>query len=153
MKFEAMILTVSFCRLYVCFDKGPNGSPTYDKAGFELDYNKVANWMRPKPYNKNSMVRGMEKTIEKRIREEKRMAEIFFEKGEAPIDSSYRFADYWKDRVSKDLNVPWHKIGVEHFEQWEKSGFKKARKGEYENFSEPEKERMRRLHEGCTLRK
>ncbi len=82
------------------------------------------------------------------------MAEIFFEKGEAPADAEHSMGvDYWKDRVSKDLNVPWHKIEVKHFEEWEKRGFKKARKGEYETFSKEERERMMRLHSGCLLRK
>ncbi len=72
-----------FSSLYVCYDKGPNGSPTYDSSGFELDYEKVADWMRPRPYNKKAMVRGMESSVENSIRKAKRMAEIFFEKGEA----------------------------------------------------------------------
>jgi hypothetical protein len=49
------------------------------------------------------MVNGMDRAIEKGAREAKRMAEICFEKGEAPIDAEYSMAvDYWKDRVSKD---------------------------------------------------
>jgi hypothetical protein len=39
--------------------------------------------MRPRPYNKKAMVRGMESSVENSIRKAKRMAEIFFEKGEA----------------------------------------------------------------------
>jgi hypothetical protein len=54
--------------------------------------------------------------------------------------------------VSKDLNVPWHKIEVEHFQEWERRGFKKARRGEYENFSTAEKERMMTLMSGASLR-
>ena len=110
--------------------------------------------MKPTPYDKRAMVNGMERALEKGRKERDRMAEIFFEKGEAPTEEYYtRNADYWKDRVSKDLNVPWHKVGVPEFEKWEKKGFKKARKGEYENFSEEEKERMGRLHDGSALRK
>ncbi|KAK0103276.1 hypothetical protein ONS95_005309 [Cadophora gregata] len=95
----------TFYELYVCFDKGPNGSPTYDKSGFQLDYNKVADWMKPTPYNKSRMVNGMEKAIAKSKTESEQMAEIFFEKGEAPTDSwkVSTAKDYWKDRVSKDL--------------------------------------------------
>ncbi len=48
-----------------CFHKGPNGSPTYDKSGLELDYEKVANWMKPKPYNKRAIMRGMDRAVEK----------------------------------------------------------------------------------------
>ena len=141
-------------RLYVCYDKGPNGSPTYDKSGFQLDYHKVAEWMKPKPYNKNAMIRGMDRAVDQAQREEERMAEIFFEKGEAPADAGMSTAaNFWKDRVSKDLNVPWHKIGVPEFEEWEKRGFKKARKGEYEDFSKEDMEREMRLLSGASLRK
>ncbi|PVH68753.1 hypothetical protein DL98DRAFT_662030 [Cadophora sp. DSE1049] len=143
-----------FHELYVCFDKGPNGSPTYDKAGFQLDYHKVADWMKPTPYNKSRMVNGMEKAIAKSQAESEQMAEIFFEKGEAPKDArNSQGKDFWKDRVSKDLSVPWHKITVEHFKEWEKKGFKKARRGEYENPSEEERKRMLRLMSGASLRK
>jgi len=108
--------------------------------------------MRPKAYNKSAMVNGMERHIKAEEEREKRMAEIFFEKGEAP-GSPYEEAWSWQDRVSKDLNVPWHKIGVAEFEEWEKRGFKKARKGEYENFSKEEREREMRLLDGASLRK
>jgi len=107
-----------FHELYKCFKKGPQGSPTYDKAGFELDYEKVARWMEPKPYNKASMMKNMDRSINRMRDDERRMAEIFFEKGEAPANPEYSIgASYWKDRVSKDLGVPWHKIEVGHFEE------------------------------------
>lgn len=85
------------------------------------------------------------------------MAIIFFEQGEAPAEclesgmSGGR--EYWKDRVSKDLGLPWHKVGVEEFREWEKRGFKKARRGEYEEFWEAERRRMMRLMSGASLRK
>lgn len=31
-----------------CYKKGRNGSPTYEDAGFQLDYNKVCDWKKPK---------------------------------------------------------------------------------------------------------
>lgn len=37
----------SFYDLHRCHRKGPDGSPTYDSAGFQLDYEKVAKWMKP----------------------------------------------------------------------------------------------------------
>ena len=51
------------------------------------------------------------------------------------------------------MNVPWHKIEVEHFKEWEQKGFKRASRGEYENFSEEERKRMLRLMSGASLRK
>lgn len=110
--------------------------------------------MQPTPYNKSKIMKGMDRAINKSEEDAKKMAAIFFEPGEAPESpENCGGKDYWKDRVSKDLNVPWHKIEVEHFKQWEKRGFKKAKKGEYENPSELERKRMTRLHSGCKLRK
>lgn len=139
-----------FHELHVCFKKGLNGSPTYDKSGFELDFQKVAHRMQPSAYNKSAMVRNMEKYIDQKRHDEEKMAHIFFEKGEAP--ENRRHADAWKDRVSKDLYVPWHKIGVDHFVEWEKKGFPKAKRGEYETFTEEERARLLRLLSGASLR-
>lgn len=102
------------------------------------------------------MVNGMNKAVEERSRQEARMREIFFEKGEAPEDKASLpncAKDAWMDRVSKDLNIPWHKVGVKEFEIWEKKGFKKARKGEYQEFSKKEQSRFTRLLSGASLRK
>lgn len=139
-----------FHELYVCFDKGPSGSPTYDKQGFELDYWKVADWMGANLRRKPNFDRMMahfdaEKT------DERRMAEIFFEEGSAPEDTTY--VDHWRDRVSKDLRVPWHKVWVKEFEEWERRGFPKAKKGEWQHFLEQERKRVMDLHKGVNLRK
>jgi hypothetical protein len=142
--------------LYVCYDKGPDGSPTYDKSGFQLDYDKVKEWMKPRPYNKKKMMRSMDRALAKAQTEEEKMKAIFFEKGEAPEEHTHPFVtSAWKDRVSRDLQIPWHKVGVEEFEMWEKKGFKKARRGEYrfEDFTQEEKDRLSRLSSGCLLRK
>lgn len=48
-----------------CHQKGREGSPTYDSAGFQLESSKVANWMKPTPYSKQNMIRGMDRAIEK----------------------------------------------------------------------------------------
>ena len=110
--------------------------------------------MNPKAYNKNAMIKGMDRAVNKVYDERTKMAEIFYEKGEAPEDPEHaQGADMWKDRVSKDLNILWHKIRVEHFQEWEKKGFKKARKGEYATVLVEEKPRMLRLLDGASLRK
>ncbi|KUJ23237.1 uncharacterized protein LY89DRAFT_680024 [Mollisia scopiformis] len=143
-----------FHELHVCYAKGPNGSPTYDKSGFELDYQKVARWMNPSAYNKTAMVKGMDRAVNRAQNEQEQMAEIFYEKGEAPKGTEYfQAVGMWKDRVSKDLNVPWHKIGVAHFREWEKKGFKRVRKGEYLIVPIEQRERMTRLLSGASLRK
>ena len=139
----------------MCRKRGPNGPPTYDRAGFQLDYKKVMGWFQPQSYNKSRIVNGMERALEKSSNEEKIMREIFYEKGEAPEKESLPMCakDAWIDRVSKDLNIPWHKVGPEEFKTWEQKGFQKAKKGEYQEFSDKEKARFLRLHSGCSLRK
>ncbi|EHK96527.1 putative SWI/SNF-related matrix-associated actin-dependent regulator of chromatin subfamily A member 3-like 1 [Glarea lozoyensis 74030] len=147
----------AFHELHVCYQKGPKGSPTYDKAGFELDYKEVAKWMAPKAYDKSAMMRAMDRAIESSEKKEEAMKRIFFEPGAAPVEGpeSFRDVGFWVDRVSKDLNVPWHRVGVKEFEIWEKKGFRKAKRGEfaYANATMEEKERISRLGEGRYLRK
>ncbi|KAH6683964.1 hypothetical protein B0J14DRAFT_571775 [Halenospora varia] len=148
--------THCFHELHICFEKGPKGSPTCDKSGFELDFRKVASWMKPSVYNKAAMVRGMEEALSSDEEEEYKLRDIFFELGAQPEGDYYewsRNADFWKDRVSKDLQIPWHHIGVKEFQMWEKKGFQKAKKGEYQNPTQEERERMDILQDGCTLRK
>ena len=138
-----------FHELYVCHHKGPNGSPTYDKQGFQLDYDKVAKWMQPQAYNKSAIMNGMEGSLKKGQSDAEQMRDIFFEKGiNMPSTDN---VDYWKDRVSKDLWVPWHRIGVEHFKEWEKRGFEKAKSDVI--VSEEQRRRMLDLYSGASLRK
>ena len=142
-----------FHDLHTCYKKGRQGSPTYDEAGFQLDYDKVAEWMRPKAYNKKSMVNGMERHL-KRVGEEKaKMATIFFVGGEAADNEFGTTDDYWKDRVSKDLGVPWHKVDPKAFEEWEKKGFEKQNAEDWKDFTEEEQKRMLRMLGGASLRK
>jgi hypothetical protein len=51
------------------------------------------------------------------------------------------------------LNLPWHKIEVKHFKEWERRGFKKARRGDHETFSEEERDGTLRIMSGASLRK
>lgn len=96
----------------------------------------------------------MDRAIKRDYEEKRRMAEIFFEKAAAPKNPEHEEgADYWKDRMSNNLNVPWHRIGVKPFKEWEKNGFRNARRGDYEIFFAREKERMSVLYDGCKLRK
>jgi hypothetical protein len=96
----------------------------------------------------------MDRSIGKMCAVERRMAEILFENGEAPANPKYsNNADYWKDRASKDLGLPWHKIEVRHFEEWEKRGFRKAKSGEYQNFPKEQSHRMITMMSGASLRK
>lgn len=77
------------------------------------------------------MVNGMSRRLDQIDLETQTMANIFFEQGEAPTEYGDMSGgrNYWKDQVSKDLRMSWHKVGVEQFVEWEKRGFRKARRG------------------------
>lgn len=141
--------------LYVCHKKGRDGSPTYDEAGFQLDYNKVDEWMKPEVYDKRRMMRGMDKAIEKDDREQAEICKAFFKGDTAPRKSEpMGFIDYVKDHLSKDLGIPWHQIGPKEATQWEAKGFGKKDYGTW--WHEPnqvEWKRMGKMHGGCLLRK
>lgn len=142
----------SFHDLEMCHRKGSKGSPTYDRAGFELDWKKVDDWRKPKAYNKSSMVNGMQRHLEKKAQEDKEMCQIFFKGDIQGHDST--MIDYLKDHVSKDLGLPWHQIGPKELRQWEKKGFEKQDYGTW--WHEPNKEEQKRMgimHGGCLLRK
>nr|RBQ95934.1 hypothetical protein FVER53263_08480 [Fusarium verticillioides] len=73
----------SFYDLHRCHRESPDGSPTYDSAGFQLDYEKVAKWMKPVAYNKKSMVNGMERHLKRVEEETKKIYNCFFIDGKA----------------------------------------------------------------------
>lgn len=146
----------AFHDLYVCHKKGPQGSPTYDDAGFQLDYAKVDDWMKPQAYNKNAMVTGMEKSLERKASIDQGISDIFFDKEYAPgEDEDYRdHMWYVKDQISKDINVTWHAIGVQEAEMWLAKGFKPVRFKEWwKKPTEVEEKRMMKMLGGASLRK
>lgn len=67
-----------FNALYRCFDKGREGSPTYDASGFLLDYDKVCRWMKPEAYSRLKMLKGVEKQMEEAEKEREGMFTFFF---------------------------------------------------------------------------
>jgi hypothetical protein len=145
----------SFHDLYVCHEKGPDGSPTYDTAGFELDYKKVQRWMRPQAYNKKSIVRGAARAVDRHVSEEEQMFNLFFKGGKASSPNQHRHLNHSvKDHVSKDLGIPWHQIGVEQVQDWRDKGFGPV---EYEQWwkepSEVESARLWKMLGGASLRK
>ncbi|KAM6505697.1 hypothetical protein FSOLCH5_013870 [Fusarium solani] len=147
--------SATFHDLYVCHKKGSKGSPTYDSAGFQLDYDKVVKWMKPKAYNKKSMVNGMARHLEKQEKEDKAMIESFFVDGKAPGGrTSGQFMDFLRDHVSKDLGVPWHQIDSKRVKEWEKKGFEKINADEWwHEPNEEERKRFMKMLEGESLRK
>ncbi|KAM6504674.1 hypothetical protein FSOLCH5_015177 [Fusarium solani] len=147
--------SATFHDLRVCHKKGPNGSPTYDSAGFQLDYDKVVKWMKPRGYNKKSIVNSMERHLEKQAKEDEAMINSFFVDGKAPGGrASGQFMDFLTDHVSKDLGVPWHQIDSKRVKEWEKKGFEKINADEW--WHEPndeERKRFMKMLEGGSLHK
>ncbi|KAK7535770.1 uncharacterized protein J3D65DRAFT_388806 [Phyllosticta citribraziliensis] len=141
---------------HLCASRGPNGPPTYDSAGYLLDYEKCSKVTQPSgvPRPSRKSWKAEEKRMEHDEQEALEMTQLFFEPGAAPAKEDIQSAviDHWRDRVSKDLGVPWHAIGLEQFREWDQKGFAKAKEGEYRDFDQVEKERMMELHSGSYFR-
>ncbi|KAI0967047.1 hypothetical protein F4678DRAFT_257761 [Xylaria arbuscula] len=146
---------MTFHDLNVCHKRGPRGKPTYDSSGFQLDYDKVAEWMRPRPYNKKRIMRGMERSLDRGERERREMFECFFIRGDEPEATPGSFVDsYVKDHISKDLGVPWHQIDGGRAREWLAKGFEKKKFSEWwREPNEEEKKRMMKMLSGASLRK
>ncbi|KAI0836907.1 hypothetical protein F5Y06DRAFT_96968 [Hypoxylon sp. FL0890] len=144
----------SFHCLHICHQKGREGSPTYDEAGFQLDWDKVDKWMKPMTYNKTSILNGMERVLDRQEREQRTMYDIFFVDGKGPDAHSSIVEHYLKDHVSKDLGVPWHQIGPVQLFEWEKKGFSKQKADEWwREPNEVERARQNKMLVGARLRK
>ncbi|KAI1371307.1 hypothetical protein F4677DRAFT_315631 [Hypoxylon crocopeplum] len=144
----------TFHDLYVCHRKGRAGAPTYDSAGFRLDWKKVDEWMKPKPFSRSSAVKGMERALERHAREERVMYDIFFVDGKGPKAESSDVTNYMRDHVSKDLGIPWHQIGPKQLVKWGEKGFPKLKAEEWwQEPNEVEEQRMLKMLSGGSLRK
>lgn len=141
--------------MYACFKKGPDGRPTYDKAGFLLDYRKVADRMRPRGYNKKAIMNGMDRAIRQAEEEKEKMCAIFFRGGKPPKDGGKHTVDLIKDKVSKDLGIAWHKITPTKVKYWAERGFPKENPRDYagSTVTAEERKRFHSLQEGSKLRK
>ncbi|KAG8160262.1 hypothetical protein KVR01_009798 [Diaporthe batatas] len=147
--------SATFHHLHKCRDKGPSGSPTYDPAGFRLDYKKVMNWFKPVAYNKKRMVKGMDRALARGQSLNEHIIDVFFEDSEAAkkeLAHSPIQMDLVKDTVSKDLGIPLHKIGHEEIDLWEQNGFEKRKLEDYMTYSEEDKKRILKMMGGSILR-
>lgn len=146
--------SAAFHDLYVCHKKGRDGSPTCDKAGFQLDWQKVDDWMKPQPYSKSRVMSSMNRALEKDDRENKEICKAFFQGDGFPTGvGAIDLMHYIKDHISKDLNIPWHQIGPAEAKKW---GAKFEKKDYGTWWHEPnmeEKRRMLKMMGGASLRK
>ncbi|THY17552.1 hypothetical protein D6D02_03139 [Aureobasidium pullulans] len=153
---EALMNPLSSLREQTLMElKGPGGSPTYDTAGFEIDYHKLVDGTN-QPMTKHEMISNMDKSIEKDEKEKKEMFELFFLPDEHPEDDplGHEIENFVKDQVSKDIGVPWHQIGPKHVGQWLQKGHEKvAFKNWWKDPNEEEMKRMDNMTCGCVFRK
>ncbi|KUI67698.1 hypothetical protein VM1G_03203 [Cytospora mali] len=66
---------------------------------------------------------------------------------------SYMPIELAKDTISKDLGIPWHKIGHEEVDLWEKKGFKKHKVEDWLTYSEEDRRRYMKMLTGGSHRK
>ncbi|KAJ4420395.1 hypothetical protein N0V82_004384 [Gnomoniopsis sp. IMI 355080] len=147
--------TQTFHDLYKCRDKGREGSPTYDAAGFRLDYDKVMRWFRPVS-SRRSMIKGMNRSVKARQELEERIVDVFFENAQEAKEKlrnqNLIILYLVKDTISKDLGVPWHKIGIAEVDCWHEKGFKKHKLEDWLNYSDEDKKRNTKMMSGASLR-
>lgn len=117
--------------------RGPRGAPVYDEQGFEVDYDKACTHhaARYRP-----SLGKVEKQMDKWEREEKRMKEI--------MGCEEALRGQFKDKVSRDLGIPFHDIEPEDWEEWKRRGFK-LEPGEFESVKDDEEERERLSNLAC----
>lgn len=131
-----------------CLNKGPNGSPTYDSLGYELDYHAIAAASRRPRARSGKKYMEM---LERGQNEDDRKAELMgMNRNEVSAFSMMA----WDDRVSRDLGIPYHKVQMEHFEEWYEKGFR-AQPGEFnsKNITPEEDKRILKLAVGSAFRK
>lgn len=131
-----------------CLNKGPNGSPTYDSLGYELDYHAIAaSTRRPRARSGKKYMEMLERERNEGDRKTELMG---MNRNEVSAFSMMA----WNDRVSRDLGIPYHKVKMEHFEEWYEKGFR-AQPGEFnaKNITPEEKERINKLAVGSAFRK
>ena len=94
---------------------------------------------------------GYLKMLEKDQEEKERKREIM---GTAEERVSALTLSAWDDRVSRDLEIPYHKIELEHYEEWRRRGFEaNGEDFEAKNMSEEDKIRLCNVSEGSAFRK
>lgn len=144
----------SFHDLYVCHKKGREGSPSYDKAGFQYDWHKVDKWMQPQAYSKSRMMNSMDRALAKDDRDNTEICKAFFKTDVAPkATAAMDYMDHVKDHISKDLGIPWHQIGPKEAKQWAAKFEKKDYATWWHEPNQEENKRMFKMMGGADLRK
>jgi hypothetical protein len=95
---------------------GPNGPPVYDDFGYKLDYEKIAKSMGGSVRHRSNF-KKMEKWMEKKRQEQRIKARIM------GVDENTGRVCMWDDRVAQDLEIPYHKVEICDYEEWQRRGF------------------------------
>ena len=86
--------------------------------------------------------------MDKELRDDERKAEIM---GVDWGKVSGLMLSFFDDQVARDLDIPFHTIGMPEFEEWHRRGFKADPKA-WEEPSETEVARVNALSVGCAFR-
>ena len=127
----------------VCLRKGPDGSPTRDELGYELDYDYISK-TRGHARDKRGFA-----LFHARQRDGDRKAEIM---GLDQVSFGAKWEAVGTDRVARDLGLAFHEVELEQYEEWRRRGFHLA-PGEFDDISKEEIDRLARLQSGCAFRK
>lgn len=122
---------------------GPNGPPVLDRFGYRISRSKVMKSNRPRR-RRMSMKEIMQETEESR-----RITELM---GVPREKCSAMTLSYFKDQVARDLDIPYHTVGIAEYEEWGRRGFKMDPKLWHEKPSEEESERLLALMTGSAFR-
>lgn len=110
-------------------DKGPKGSSTHDRFGFELDYNKCFQWGKHTYRSDLNPTSGKIKRQEERwVQDEKylnRIAELMGDKINTSniLHKTFKEEAY-KEKVRKDLGQQIYQVSVHTVENWHNKGFR-----------------------------
>jgi len=115
-----------------------------------LDYDKILEANKPRKRGVAHHKR-VEKMMEQEAQERERKCEIM--KVDPDRISAFTYMA-WEDPISRDLEIPCHKVTMHHFEHWHKRGFT-AKPGELEgkNVSKEDNKRINDLVVGSAFRK
>ena len=129
----------------ICLQKGPDGSPTYDKMGYELDYEYLKSLMDP---DRLTIDNARCYRLRKHGEEKAKMMGL-------PERNPTKWpSNAMDDRVARDLGIPYHEVGLDQYREWKKKGFS-VEPDEFDSskWSKNDRDRVSDLHSGCACRK
>ena len=122
---------------------GSNGPPVLDRLGYKLSHPHVSKSRCPAPSR-------MPATAMLKVAEEgRRVAEMMGVRRAAVCTSTLL---YFHDQVARDLDVPFHTVGIPEYEEWYRRGFRADPSTWEEEMGAKEAHRIDALAIGCAFR-